>query len=511
MGIDGGVLRKDRVGCYFISTVFLRVPAKEVIAVVGRSRQARQLPVFGGDADWAYAAAVGVKGHRVLLRRLFLPMSVDGGVICKDCVGSDFLSAVFLRVPAKEVIAVVGRSRQARQLPVFGGGAGWAYAAAVGVKGHRVLLCCLFLPVSVDGGVICKDRVVRYFISASFFRVPAKEGIAVIGRGRQAFQLPVFSGDAGWCHAAAVGVKGHRVLLRRLFLPMSVDGGVLRKDRVGSDFLSTSFFRVPAKEVIAVIGRGRQAFQLPVCGGGAGWCHAAAIGVKGHGILLTHRRCDLAFIPADVALCVLVVVVAMGGYVGLLPAGALMPVAALVRFPAGSKVVGMDCYVPHIRHGDRAVCHADCQIHCITGKVDAVGPVLLVEAHGIVAVLQLTAAAQEGHRHRAAAAVFQAGRIAVIHGHAILFQHIGQGMVRPSGAIVLEGQALAALPLLTGHGQGQVLAVIHDEIPPALTAVGAGRHQLHRVAVHRVAHAAFPRGEEQGREVQVKSRAHTKI
>ena len=200
----------------------------------------------------------------------------------------------------------------------------------------------------------------------------------------------------------------------------------------------------------------------------------------------------------------------MGGYVDLLPAGALVPVAALVRFPAVSKVVGMDCYVPHIRHGDRAVCHADCQIHCITGKVDAVGPVLHVEAHGIVAVLQLTAAAQEGHRHRAAAAVYQIGRLAVIEGHAILFQHIGQEMFCSPGAIVLEGQALAALPLLGGHGQGQVPAVIHDEIPPFLT-VGAGRHQLHRVAVHRAAHAAFPRGEEQGREVQVKGRAHAKI
>ena len=188
------------------------------------------------------------------------------------------------------------------------------------------------------------------------------------------------------------------------------------------------------------------------------------------------------------------VLVGLGG--GFCSAGALPPVVVFVVFQLGSIVVGMDCYVPHIRHGDRAVCHVDFQIHGITGKVDAVGPVLLVETHGIVAVLQLTAAAQEGHRHRAAAAVFQAGRIAVIHGHTILFQHISQGMVHTPGATVLEGQALAALPLLGGHGQGQVLLVIHDEIPPALTAVGAGRHQLHRVAVHRVAHAGFPRGEE---------------
>ena len=188
-----------------------------------------------------------------------------------------------------------------------------------------------------------------------------------------------------------------------------------------------------------------------------------------------------------------------------------MPMAALVGFPAGAKVVDMLCYLPHIRDGDRAVCHADFQIHRITGKVDAVGPVLHVEAHGIVAVLQVTAAAQKGHRHRAGAAVYQVGRLAVIDGHAILFQHIGQEMFFPPGAIVLEGQALAALPLHGGHGQGQVLAVIHDEIPPFLTAVGAGRHQLHRAAPLRAAHAGFPRGEEQGREVQVKGRAHSKI
>ena len=72
MGIDGGVLRKDRAGCYFISSSFFRVPAKEGIAVVGRGRQAFQLPVFGGGAGCAYAAAVGVKGHGVLLRRLNL-------------------------------------------------------------------------------------------------------------------------------------------------------------------------------------------------------------------------------------------------------------------------------------------------------------------------------------------------------------------------------------------------------------------------------------------------------
>ena len=143
--------------------------------------------------------------------------------------------------------------------------------------------------MSIDDRVLRKDCVGRYFLSTSFFRVPAEEVIAVVGRGRQAFQLPVFGGDAGRCHAAAVGVKGHRVLLRRLLLPVSVDGGVLRKSCVGSDFLSTVFLRVPAKEVIAVVGRGRQAFQLPVFGGDAGRCHAAAVGVKGYCIFLSNR------------------------------------------------------------------------------------------------------------------------------------------------------------------------------------------------------------------------------
>ena len=220
---------------------------------------------------------------------------------------------------------------------------------------------------------------------------------------------------------------------------------------------------------------------------------------------------NLPLIAADVAGFVLIAAVLVGLGGGFCSAGALPPVVVFVVFQLAAKVVGMDCYVPHIRHGDLAVCHADFQIHGITGKVDAVGPVLLVETHGIVAVLQLTAAAQEGHRHRAGAAVYQVGRLAVIDGHAILFQHIGQEMFCPPRAIVLEGQALAALPLHGGHGQGQVLAVIHDEIPPFLTAVGAGRHQLHRAAPLRAAHAGFPRGEKQGREVQVKGRAHSKI
>ena len=140
MGVDGGVLRKKCVSRYFLSTVFLCVPAKEVIAAACRGRQTFQLPVFGGGAGRVHAAAVGVKGHGVLLSCLLLPMSIDDRVLRKDCVGSDFLSTVFLRVPAKEVIAVIGRGRQAFQLPVFGGGAGWAYATTVCVKGY-----CIFL------------------------------------------------------------------------------------------------------------------------------------------------------------------------------------------------------------------------------------------------------------------------------------------------------------------------------------------------------------------------------
>ena len=140
---------------------------------------------------------------------------------------------------------------------------------------------------------------------------------------------------------------------------------------------------------------------------------------------------NLPLIAADVAGFVLIAAVLVGLGGGFCSAGALPPVVVFVVFQLAAKVVGMDCYVPHIRHGDLAVCHADFQIHGITGKVDAVGPVLLVETHGIVAVLQLTAAAQKGHRHRAGAAVYQVGRLAVIDGHAVLFQHIGQEMFFP--------------------------------------------------------------------------------
>ena len=216
-------------------------------------------------------------------------MGVDGGVLRKDCVGNDFLSTVFLRVPAKEVIAAACRGRQTFQLSVFGGGAGRVHAAAVGIKGHGVLLSCLLLPMGVDGGVLRKKCVSRYFLSTVFLCVPAQEVIAAACRGRQAFQLPVFGGGAGRAYAAAVGVKGHGVLLSCLLLPMSIDDRVLRKDCVGRYFLSTSFFRVPAEEVITAVCRGRQAFQLPVFGLGAGWAYATTVCVKGYCIFLNNR------------------------------------------------------------------------------------------------------------------------------------------------------------------------------------------------------------------------------
>ena len=95
MGVDGGVLRKKCVSRYFLSTVFLRVPAKEVIAVVGRGRQAFQLPVFGGDAGRCHAAAVGVKGYCIFLSNRFFyylngNVRFHGVVVvcvirCEDC------------------------------------------------------------------------------------------------------------------------------------------------------------------------------------------------------------------------------------------------------------------------------------------------------------------------------------------------------------------------------------------------------------------------------------------
>ena len=145
-------------------------------------------------------------------------MSIDGGILRKDCVGSDFLSTVFLCVPAKEVIAAACRGRQAFQLPVFGGGAGRAYAAAVGIKGHGVLLSCLLLPMSIDDRVLRKDCVGRYFLSTSFFRVPAEEVITAVCRGRQAFQLPVFGLGAGWAYATTVCVKGYCIFLNNRFV-----------------------------------------------------------------------------------------------------------------------------------------------------------------------------------------------------------------------------------------------------------------------------------------------------
>ncbi len=65
-------------------------------------------------------------------------MGIDGTVHGKDRVGSNFISAVFLRVPAEEVIAIVGRSRQACQFSGHSHGTGLAYVTTVGVKGHGV-------------------------------------------------------------------------------------------------------------------------------------------------------------------------------------------------------------------------------------------------------------------------------------------------------------------------------------------------------------------------------------
>ena len=91
-------------------------------------------------------------------------MGINGTVHGKDRVGSNFFSAVFLRVPADEVIAIVGRSRQACQFSSHSHGAGWVYAAAVGIKDYGV---------GVGRLVLCQEKVqIKY----AFFRLayPAK-------------------------------------------------------------------------------------------------------------------------------------------------------------------------------------------------------------------------------------------------------------------------------------------------------------------------------------------------
>ena len=95
MGVDGGVLRKKCVSRYFLSTVFLCVPAKEVIAAACRGGQAFQLPVFGGGAGRVHAAAVGVKGYCIFLNNRFVyypnrNVRFHGVVVvcvirCEDC------------------------------------------------------------------------------------------------------------------------------------------------------------------------------------------------------------------------------------------------------------------------------------------------------------------------------------------------------------------------------------------------------------------------------------------
>ena len=216
MRIDGGVLRKDGVGSYFVTGVFFCVPAEEVIAIVRGRGQRLQLPTLGGGAGRCHTAAVGIKGHGALRIRLVLPTGIDGGVLREDGVGGYCISAVFFRVPAEEVIAIIRGGWQLLQLPTLGGGAGRCHAAAVGIKGHGVLRISLVLPTGIDGGVLCKDGVGSYFVTAVFFRVPAEEVIAIIRGSGQAFQLSAFSGGAGRCHTAAVGIKGYRHFCRRL-------------------------------------------------------------------------------------------------------------------------------------------------------------------------------------------------------------------------------------------------------------------------------------------------------
>ena len=224
MSVDGGVLRKDCVGNDFLSTVFLCVPAKEVIAAACRGRQTFQLPVFGGGAGRVHAAAVGVKGHRVLLRRLLLPMSIDDRVLRKDCVGRYFLSTSFFRVPAEEVITAVCRGRQTFQLPVFGLGAGWAYATTVCVKGYCIFLSNRFF-YYLNGNVRFHGVVVVCVIRCEDCRI----GLCSFGlwNGASVFPCPAFrQGHVGKRFSHLCGNAGRHRIGRSCFCNRQVKGAL---------------------------------------------------------------------------------------------------------------------------------------------------------------------------------------------------------------------------------------------------------------------------------------------
>ena len=87
MGINGTVHGKDRVGSNYFSAVFLRVPAEEVIAIIGRNRQTFQLSGHSHGAGWVYATAVGIKDYGVGIGRPLgiegqFPGAVSGNSIC---------------------------------------------------------------------------------------------------------------------------------------------------------------------------------------------------------------------------------------------------------------------------------------------------------------------------------------------------------------------------------------------------------------------------------------------
>lgn len=111
-------------------------------------------------------------------------MGIDGTVHGKDRVGSNFISAVFLRVPAEEVIAIVGRSRQACQFSGHSHGTGLAYATTVGVKGHGVGVGRpLGIEVQILGAV---GGDVRHWVAAEFrLLIPSCEGITGFEGDRQ--------------------------------------------------------------------------------------------------------------------------------------------------------------------------------------------------------------------------------------------------------------------------------------------------------------------------------------
>ena len=111
-------------------------------------------------------------------------MGINGTVHGKDRVGSNFFSAVFLRVPADEVIAIVGRSRQACQFSSHSHGAGWVYAAAVGIKDYGVGVGRpLGIEVQILGTV---SGNVRHRVTAELLvLIPSGEGIAGFGGNGQ--------------------------------------------------------------------------------------------------------------------------------------------------------------------------------------------------------------------------------------------------------------------------------------------------------------------------------------